>query len=769
MKALAAFLALVTSSLPAGAFAEKNPPSRPAPRQLEEITVTHNYTLGRPFAVRLTPDGSTVLFLRSGRADSKASLYAYDVATKETSLLLSAEQLLGGAEEQLSVEEKAMRERKRIKTSGFTGYAMSSDGSKIVVKLSGKVWIHDRSAGLSAQVDTPDGVVIDARLSPDAKRLAFVRNHDLYVMKLDAIPSKAPKKGPRVVGGKVVALTSGGTAEKSFGTAEFVAQEEMSRYVGYWWSPDSKSIAYQSTDVSGLEQFTIADASRPEHAANVFPYPRPGKANAVVRLYRIGVDGKNRTEITWDRAKFPYLTRVTWSKNAPLSLIVQARDQRAQVYLRVSKDDRTAPMFEEKDAAWLNITNSVPRWLPDGKSYLWATEESGRWQLERHWPKFNKKKGGLTKREVVVEGEAALLSLVHVDAKRDRVWFLAAPKAVDTLLYRAKLSKRSKPVRVSPPSGEFAATFSSDGSRFVLSRASMQDLLRSTVHEADEGPLAPLEPYKAGAPLADAELPFDAKTPKHLPRTEIVEPSEADGFWGAITRPRGFDPKKKYPVVVYVYGGPGFTVVKSNAVAYLVQQWMADHGFVVVSVDGRGTPRRGRDHERALREKFGDVPLEDQVRGLKALGARYPELDLERVGIYGWSFGGYMSALAVMRRPDIFKVGVAGAPVVDWLYYDTHYTERYLGLPDDAPKAYASSSLLTYAKDLERPLLLVHGIADDNVYFAHTLQLADHLFRAGKDFDLLPLVGLTHQIADPSIRETLYGRMANFLGQVLWK
>ncbi|MEQ8979765.1 MAG: prolyl oligopeptidase family serine peptidase, partial [Deltaproteobacteria bacterium] len=180
-------------------------------------------------------------------------------------------------------------------------------------------------------------------------------------------------------------------------------------------------------------------------------------------------------------------------------------------------------------------------------------------------------------------------------------------------------------------------------------------------------------------------------------------------------------------------------------------------------------PRRGRDHERALREKFGDVPLEDQVRGLKALGARYPELDLERVGIYGWSFGGYMSALAVMRRPDIFKVGVAGAPVVDWLYYDTHYTERYLGLPDDAPKAYASSSLLTYAKDLERPLLLVHGIADDNVYFAHTLQLADHLFRAGKDFDLLPLVGLTHQIADPSIRETLYGRMANFLGQVLWK
>ncbi len=733
--------------------------------------MTHNYTLGRPFHVRLTPDGSTVLFLRSGPSDSTASLYAYDVATKATSLLLSAEQLLGGGEEELSVAEKAMRERKRIKTSGFTAFRLSHDGKKIVVKLSGKVWIHDRSTGHSARVDTPDGVVIDARLSPDAKRLAFVRDHDLYVMKLDAIPEKAPKSGPRIVGGKITALTTGGTAEKSYGTAEFVAQEEMSRYVGYWWAPDSKAIVYQSTDVSKLEQFTIADAARPEVAANVFPYPRPGRRNATVRLFQVGVDGRGRTELEWDREKFPYVTRVNWSKNAPLSFIVQARDQRSQVYLRVTKNGRTAPMFEEKDDAWLNITNSVPRWLPDGKSYLWATEESGHWQLERHWPKFNKKKGGLEKREVVLEGDAHFFSLAHVDAKRGVVWFLASPRAVDTVLYRAPLEKKAKPVRVSPSSGEFGATFSSDGSRFVLARASMEDLLRSTVHGVDalEGPLAPLPVYDEGAKLADGELPFDAKHPKRLPRTEIVEPSDAGGFWGAITRPQDFDEKKKYPVVVYVYGGPGFTVVKSNAVAYLVQQWMADHGFVVVSVDGRGTPRRGREHERALREKFGDVPLEDQVKGLQALAKRYKELDLDRVGIYGWSFGGYMSALAVMRRPDVFKVGVAGAPVVDWLYYDTHYTERYLGLPDDAKEAYASSSLLTYAKDLKVPLLLVHGIADDNVYFAHTLQLADHLFRARKHYELLPLVGLTHQIADPTIRETLYGRMTNFLGQVLWK
>ena len=173
----------------------------------------------------------------------------------------------------------------------------------------------------------------------------------------------------------------------------------------------------------------------------------------------------------------------------------------------------------------------------------------------------------------------------------------------------------------------------------------------------------------------------------------------------------------------------------------LIDQWLADQGFIVAAVDNRGTPGRGRDWEKAVSKHFGSVPLEDQIAGLKALGKRFPEMDLERVGVYGWSFGGYLSALAVLRAPDVFKAAVAGAPVVDWLDYDTHYTERYLGLPDADAAAYQEASLLTYAADLKRPLLLVHGTADDNVYFRHTLKLTNALFRAGKDFDLLPLAG----------------------------
>ena len=194
----------------------------------------------------------------------------------------------------------------------------------------------------------------------------------------------------------------------------------------------------------------------------------------------------------------------------------------------------------------------------------------------------------------------------------------------------------------------------------------------------------------------------------------------------------------------------------------LIDQWLADQGFVVVAIDNRGTPGRGRDWERALSRKFGNVPLDDQVAGVKALAAKYPEIDAGRVGVYGWSFGGYMAALAVLRRPDVFKAGVAGAPVVDWLDYDTHYTERYLGMPDTDAAAYKEASLLTYAADLKRPLLLIHGTTDDNVYFRHTLKLSDALFRSGKDFDMLPLSGLTHMVPDPVVTQRLWSRIAGY-------
>lgn len=737
-------------------LADKGPPMRPARDELRTIVETNTFMLGRPSQPRFVADGSAILFLRSGPRDRSSALYELDIASGKERLLVSPAQLLGGEAETLSTEEKAARERKRISTGGFTGYEVSADGTRIRVELSGKIWIIERKTGAFWSLPIPDGVVLDPKLSPDGERVAFVRDHDLYV---SPVGSKASP------GGEITRITTGGSADVSHGLAEFVAQEEMGRFSGYWWSPDGTKLAYQRTDTRALERFTIADASRPERGAHTFPYPRPGRANADVQLFVTGIDGTGTVEIGWDRAALPYLARVIWQRGAPLTLYVQSRDQRTAMLLAASPAGRTSVLLIEKDPAWINLTLGTPRWLSDGLSFLFATEREGAWTLERHWPAgrpasagSGRPHGGPSK-VVVLGASSGLSQLLHVDEARGVVWFTGGPSPVENHVFRAPLDGGSPPVQVSPDGGEHDAIFAQGGSMFALARTTAKQPQRYTLHRAEDVP--------ASVDRA-AAIPSVAVEPAWTPNLELVPPERAGGFHAVLIRPRGFVPGKKYPVVLNVYGGPGFQIVHTALTTYFIPQWVADHGFIVVSIDGRGTPRRGRAYERALAGKFGSVPLEDQVAGLEALGRSHPELDLQRVGVYGWSFGGYMAALAVLKRPDVFKAAVAGAPVTAWEYYDTHYTERYLGLPEEAPAAYADASLLTHAAKLERPLLLVHGIADDNVYFAHTLQLADVLFRSRRPFELLPLVNLTHQVADPSVREALYERIVHFLGAALW-
>lgn len=698
---------------------------------------TRGFTLGRPVNPKPTPDGKQVLFLRSPAKNPKRSLFEFDVATGKTRELLTADALLKGGEEKLTPEEKARRERMRVSAGGFADFHMDETGRFLLLPLSGKLFIYDRTEGKTRELKTPAGTIIDPKWSRDGKWIGYVRDHDVYVYELAS--------------DKETAVTRGGTEVKTHGLAEFVAQEEMGRFSGYWWSPDSKFIAFEEADHEGVETWYVADPAKPDEKPLQQYYPRPGKKNVSVRLGIVPIAGGEPVWVDWDHKAYEYLASVRWDKQGPLTIQVQDRRQREIVLLLVDpKTGKTKKLLEEKDPAFTNLRQDMPQWLHSdrirGASFIWISENGKAPRVE-----LRDADGSL--QSAPVSFDEGLVSVVYADANRHEIVYTASTDPTQAHTYARSsvlgpLSTRpdsDKPTRLGESPGLESVVFSENKQTFVLTRTSLDGLPRSFVHTREK---------KVG------ELPSVAEEPGFTPKTTIAE---VGGFYTAVTRSRDFDAKRKYPVILDVYGGPHHLQVTQAMRSWLIPQWLADQGFVVVSIENRGTPGRGRDWERAIYGKFGQVPIEDQVKGLQALGEKYPEMDLEHIGVIGWSFGGYMSALSVLKRPDIFKAAVAGAPVTDWEDYDTHYTERYMGLLPEDKKAYEESSLLPLASKLERPLLLVHGTADDNVYYRHTLRLSDALLRAGKPFEVMPLPGITHMVsADPTVYERFMTRAAAF-------
>ncbi|MHC4416432.1 MAG: S9 family peptidase, partial [Planctomycetota bacterium] len=704
----------------------------PDPDFLEQYAATYRFRLGRPTSIKPTPDGRAVLFLRSGPRSFEHALYEYDVGTARERLVVTAQALLRGAEETLTPEERARRERKRLVARGITSFALSEEGSRVLVPLSGRLFVLERSDGSAREVTIDGGPAADPQLSPDGTRIAYVKNGDLHVTEIASARERR--------------LTQDADGTRTNGLAEFVAQEEMGRHHGFWWSPDATLIAYQQTDTAGVEVLSIMDPTRPQRPPNRWPYPRAGTKNAEVRLGIVAAEGGPTQWVEWDRGRYPYLASVKWQENAPLTVLIQNRRQTAEALLAVdTASGRTRTLLVERDDAWVALDQRMPHWLSDGNGFLWTTERGGGWRLE-----MRDRDGRL--RHAITPPRFGLHGFVHLDEERGRIYVLAGPDPTETHLYRLPLEPDgSEPQRISENAGLHGAVFAEKGAVFVHT------------HQGMKG-----ESFKVRGVEGDVlgELDSVAETPRFgldLSGTVHFTTVEDDPKLHAVLiRPRTFEPDRKYPVLLHVYGGPTGQMVRKSSRGYLLAQWIADHGYIVVSIDGRGTPRRGRDWQRATKNDLIDIPLQDQVRGLRMLTGACDALDLSRVGIYGWSFGGYFSAMAVMRRPDVFHAGVAGAPVVDWLDYDTHYTERYMGLPQENLSGYEAANVLTYAGGLSRPLLVIHGTADDNVYFMHSLKLADALFRAGRHFELLPLPGFTHMVPDPLVTRRLYTRIVSF-------
>jgi len=683
---------------------------------LEQYARSERYTVGRPTRFTVTADGQAVYFLRAVEGSSARALHVWERATGQERVLVTAPQLLGAGEEVLDAAERARRERQRVMGRGVTGFRVSPDGAKALVPLSGRLFVIERSGGAVTELPAAGGPPLDARFSPDGRSVSLVRGAELHVIDLATRVERA--------------VTRGATAEKTHAVAEFIAQEELGRMEGYWWSPDAARLVYQETDLSRVERLRISDPAHPESPPDAPAYPRAGTTNADVRLGIVPAAGGDTTWITWDRAQYPYVVTVRWSPNAPLTVVVMNRAQSDVALLEALPDGRTRVFHREHDDAWVNVEQGLPRWSRDGRSFLWRTERGGRGAVE------SRDRDGLLL-ATLTPPEFDARELVAWDEARGELYVTTGDDSAQTHVARVTNPPGAARVEdLTPQPGEHDLTLADDGSLQVRTAHTLDALPVTTVHDHDGQRLA--------------EIASHAEAPRRMPRVELRTVG-AERLRVAVIRPAEHRAGQRYPVIAWVYGGPGVRVATHAVERFFVQQWLADQGFVVVLADGRGTPARGRAWERALHLRLGDVPLDDQAAALQALGAEDASLDLTRVGVIGWSFGGYLAARAVIERPEVFHAAVAGAPVTDWREYDTCYTERYLGLPDAQGEAYERASLLPHAGALRRPLLLVHGTADDNVYFHNGLRLADALFRAGRRFDFLPLPGQTHLVNDPEL------------------
>lgn len=697
-------------------------------RYFRELVETRSYSLGQPVSPKITPEGKSVVFLRGGARDPVLRLYEFTIADRSLREILTPEKLLQGAEEKLSAEERSRRERERQSLRGFTSFHLSNDGSKLLVALSNRLYLVARADGRVTEL--PGRNWIDPHFSTDGRSVAAVSGGELHVIDLETL--------------KDTALTSGASETLQHGTAEFVAQEEMDRHEGFWWSPDSQAIAYQETDNAGVETRFIADPLHPEATPAKNFYPRAGTQNAKVRLGIVPRAGGETRWVDWDRAKFPYLTRVIWKEaGAPLCIVVQNRAQQEELVLAVDPaTGGTRQLLRETDAAWINLDEKpMPVWLKGGQQFLWTTERNGAWQVELH-----SADGALVR--AITPPDFQLEEFLEVNESDRSIIVSGGPEQRERHLYRFSLEAQGQPQQLTREAGRHHAIFG-DNKEAFLHRFDLMDGRAGweIVGSADAKQIA--------------ALPSVAERPSSLPKLELLRTEGARPMDAAIIRPREFKKGERYPVILDVYAGPHHKQVLAQPDRYMIDQWMADRGYIVVALDGRGTPGRGREWERAIRGNLIKVALEDQIAGLEALAKREPAMDLRRVGAVGWSFGGYFSAMAVMQKPDVFRCAVAGAPVVTWENYDTFYTERYLGLPSENAEAYSASNVLTYAKDLRRPLLLIHGLTDDNVYAQHSMQLADALFTAGKSYHFLPLLG-THMVSEPMLRLRRQTRIMEF-------
>ncbi|AMJ58466.1 MULTISPECIES: S9 family peptidase [Stenotrophomonas] len=713
--------------------------------------ITGNAPLSGPTLMKpkVAPDGSRVTFLRGKDSDVKQlDLWEYDIASGQTRLLVDSKVVLPGTET-LSDAEKARRERQRIAAySGIVDYQWSPDGKTLLFPLGGELYLYDlgkQGRDAVRKLTNGEGFSTDAKLSPKGGFVSFVRERNLWVIDLAS--------------GKQLQLTGDGSATIGNGVAEFVADEEMDRHTGYWWAPDDSAIAFariDETPVPVQKRYEMY-ADRVEMIEQ--RYPAAGDHNVLVTLGVVAP--RANAAVNWvDLGKQTdiYLTRVNWRDPQHLSFQRQSRDQHTLELIEANlADGKQQVLVTETGKTWVPLHNSL-KFLKDGR-FLWSSERSG----FQHLYVANADGSNMT---ALTSGNWPVDELLAVDEEAGTVYFRAGMEsALRSEIYSVPLAGGA-PTKLSKTAGMHSAAFAKNASVYVDSWSNHSTPPQIELFRANGEKIATLLDNN----LADAKHPFakyrDAQRP-----VEYGTLTAADGKTPlnySVIKPEGFDPAKKYPVAVYVYGGPASQTVTDSWPGrgdHLFNQYLAQRGYVVFSLDNRGTPRRGRDFGGALYGAQGTVEVADQLKGVEWLKAQ-PWVDGSRIGVQGWSNGGYMTLMLLAKASDEYACGVAGAPVTDWGLYDTHYTERYMNLPAANVDGYREARVLTHIAGLTSPLLLIHGMADDNVLFSNSTSLMSALQKRGQPFELMTYPGAKHGLAGADALHR-YRVAENFLGRCL--
>jgi dipeptidyl-peptidase-4 len=677
------------------------------PRSLSLADLTADPPLaGRPAtgAVWLAGGARFSYVLRRGSGDAAVSeLWMEETGSGKKTLVVATP---GLALPEDPLPEKAGEEKTPRKAASLDDYRWSPDGRAVLVSGAEDLWLFDVAAKRLQRLTRGPGKEEFFSFSPDGSRVAFVRKNDLYVID--------------VAGRRETRLTSGGSDVIYNGRLDWVYEEELASRNGrgYEWSPDGRSIAYLRLDDNPVTPYPLVDFLAVPATVQWQHYPKAGAANPLASLHVVGIDGKERAAFRPEGDVY-VVPGLSWTPDsASLCYRTLNRAQnREEVRLLSATQGTSRSLFVEEDPYWINV-GEPPRFLPDGR-YVFESERTGYAHLF-----VGRTSGG--EAQQVTKGDWLVDDVAGVDPRRGIVYFTATRENVRRrLLYRVGLDG-SGFVRLTASAGTHAAELSPDG-RFLL------DTFSSVTKPPSLSLLDPL-----GREVRVVDRPASRLDEYALGLTEEVQLRAKDGtlLEGRLVKPADFDPARKYPVVVFVYGGPHSQVVRDAwGATSLFDHLLASRGFLVWSVDNRGSFGRGHTWESAIFREMGRHELADQLDGVRYLKS-LPFVDGSRIGIWGWSYGGYLTLYALTNSPDVWRCGVAGAPVTHWKFYDTIYTERYMKTPPENPDGYARSAPLTKAADLRAPLLLLHGASDDNVHLQNTLAFIDALTKAGKPYAL---------------------------------